>query len=209
MAEKTSAEETSAEETYAEAFAAPTDVEPREAAEAAVEPQPQAQAGEEELMWLGDEFEEAGLEIATQGWRSADASRQPTDPPVLELSDAELSQLAEDEGWDTAEVEAIRSLLGRPTSSPPDQVQAEPTMSQPMTPGPEDTQISSAEATAMDLPESETPSAAPPSEGPSSTPPSARAVRHSMSSMGDPQWLQGRRGPAATAYRRLRRLFPG
>jgi hypothetical protein len=33
--------------------------------------------------------------------------------------------------------------------------------------------------------------------------------RHAMSSMSDPQWLRGRRGPAATAYRRLRRLFPG
>ena len=42
-----------------------------------------------------------------------------------------------------------------------------------------------------------------------SPPRPAFVARHSMSSMSDPQWLKGRRGPAATAYRRLRRLFPG
>jgi hypothetical protein len=30
-----------------------------------------------------------------------------------------------------------------------------------------------------------------------------------MAPLGDPLWLKGRRGPAADAYRRLRRLFPG
>ncbi|HEX6654904.1 MAG TPA: hypothetical protein VF153_01705, partial [Candidatus Limnocylindria bacterium] len=142
----------------------------------------QGQRGEEELMWLGDEFEEASLEIASQGWRSADAAPQPAQPPVLELSDAELSQLAEDEGWDSDEVEAIRSLLGRPTP---------PTATQPVDDAP------------PPLLEQSSQMAVPP-------PPAARPPqRHSMSSMGDPQWLKGRRGPAATAYRRLRRLFPG
>ena len=128
-------------------------------------------------MRLGDEFEEASLEIATQNWRSADAARLPAEQTVLELSDAELSQLAEDEGWDTAEVEAIRSLLGRQAPAPaPAQPQPDP-----------------AEPPVMPA------NAAEPRPAP----------RHSMSSMSDPQWLQGRRGPAATAYRRLRRLFPG
>ena len=38
---------------------------------------------------------------------------------------------------------------------------------------------------------------------PVSRPPGTRAP-----APGDPDWLRGRRGPAATAYRRLRRLFP-
>ena len=72
-------------------------------------------------MWLGDEFEEADLEVAAQGWRSPDSApaASATPPPVLELSDAELAQLAEDEGWDLDEVEAIRRLLGRPSDAPP------------------------------------------------------------------------------------------
>jgi hypothetical protein len=48
-----------------------------------------------------------------------------------------------------------------------------------------------------------------PSADEPSAPRPAFVARHSMSSMSDPQWLKGRRGPAATAYRRLRRLFPG
>jgi hypothetical protein len=134
-----------------------------------------APSGEEELMWLGDEFEEASLEVAAKGWRSADAPiAQAPEAAVLELSDSELSQLAEDEGWDVAEVEAIRSLLGRATPH--------------VAPGAEVAAIQP-EAPAM--------------------PPASATRRHSMSSMSDPRWLKGRRGPAATAYRRLRRLFPG
>ncbi|HEX3218448.1 MAG TPA: hypothetical protein VHU77_00225 [Candidatus Limnocylindria bacterium] len=182
-----------AEDAIAEAFSPP----PREpiVAQHAPEtigapPSPEAQAapsspsGEEELMWLGDEFEEASIEVAAQGWRSADApAPPPAEPPPLELTDAELSQLAEDEGWDDAEVEAIRRLLGRPNT--PDASAPEPEAA----------------------PASEVPSA----EMPADTAPAMPRPpqRHAMSSMSDPQWLRGRRGPAATAYRRLRRLFPG
>jgi hypothetical protein len=148
----------------------------------------QAQSGEEELMWLGDEFEEASLEIATQGWRSADAPARPPETPVLELSDAELAQLAADEGWDAAEVEAIRSLLGRPTAAAPQPAAAERPVAEP--------------PPAPTVGGSQSPA---PAEGVPPIPPR----RHSMSSMSDPQWLKGRRGPAATAYRRLRRIFPG
>ena len=83
--------------------------------------QPTPTPGEEPLMWLGEEFEEADLEVAAQGWRSPDATPavQAGPTPVLELSDAELAQLAEDEGWDADEVEAIRRLLGRPSDAPP------------------------------------------------------------------------------------------
>jgi hypothetical protein len=149
-----------------------------------------APSGEEELMWLGDEFEEASIEVAAQGWRSADAPVQSAQqPPALELTDAELSQLAEDEGWDVEEVEAIRRLLGRPTAPEP----------------------SASETGAEETPNT-TEASATSSVTPAETdlPPQPRPMpRHAMSSMSDPQWLRGRRGPAATAYRRLRRLFPG
>jgi hypothetical protein len=161
--------------------------EPGGAATAAAPAAPR-QRGEEELMWLGDEFEEAGLEIATRGWRSADAPARAPERPVLELSDAELAQLAADEGWDAAEVEAIRSLLGRPNAAAPSPAVAErPVAGPPPAPG-----VAGSQSPA-------------PAEGAPPMPPR----RHSMSSMSDPQWLKGRRGPAATAYRRLRRLFPG
>jgi hypothetical protein len=177
-------------------IAAETSVEDGAAAAPAQAPA-EGPAGEEELMWLGDEFEEAGLEVATQGWRSADAPPPPPSQPragqsapmqAIELSDAELAQLAADEGWDADEVEAIRNLLGRSTAA-----SAEPTTpaSQPVSP-PRPTTFSSHTATSP---------APPPAAGPA-------ARRNPMASMSDPRWLKGRRGPAATAYRRLRRLFP-
>ncbi len=87
--------------------------------------QPTPTSGEEELMWLGEEFEAADLEVAAEGWRSPEAvpTAQAALSPVLELSDAELAQLAADEGWDAEEVEAIRRLLGRPSDAPlPDSI---------------------------------------------------------------------------------------
>ena len=184
-----------------------------------------AKTGEEELMWLGDEFEESSLEIATRGWRSADAVQQPTNmpPPVLELSDAELSQLAEDEGWDTAEIEAIRSLLGRPTPSTASIPDAQPVTPMMATSTPDPTPLAgrdpvpaagpnttspTTEATQTDQQTEQLGTDQPSADEPSPPRP-AFVARHSMSSMSDPQWLKGRRGPAATAYRRLRRLFPG
>jgi hypothetical protein len=212
--------------------------------------------GEEELMWLGDEFEEASLEIASQGWRGSEPAPQSSESaPVLELSDAELSQLAEDEGWDMDEVEAIRSLLGRPTptgqepgspgppaeeppgdrppaDSPPAVEASVPVESEPdVAIADEGSPLSNeaapiAEAEAAPIAEAESADAesadansveaeAEPSmvDATSADPvpqaprPSSSVPRISMSP-GDPQWLKGRRGPAATAYRRLRRLFP-
>jgi hypothetical protein len=191
--------------------------------------------GEEELMWLGDEFEQANLEIATQGWHSSDASAPPTETaPVLELSDAELSQLAEDEGWDLAEVDAIRSLLGRPVEtlapSEDDAASAAPggfdatddprgptglDIGGASEPAANDTDAAAGEPEPdppNDPPdESDAPSrevASPPDPG---LPPMSNLYQRgsTMAPMGDPQWLKGRRGPAANTYRRLRRLFPG
>jgi hypothetical protein len=151
--------------------------------------QPGSVSGEEELMWLGDEFEEADLEVAAQGWRSPDApsSGAAKASPTLELSDAELTQLAEDEGWDSDEVEAIRRLLGRPSDAPSEAA------------GPDAPAGSDAPAGRREEPAQGSPSTSPIPE-PWSPDPSDPAH--------DPEWLEGRSGAAAEAYRRLRKLFP-
>ena len=168
-------------------------------------------------MWLGEEFEEADLEVAAQGWRSSDAA--PAGPagstPVLELSDAELAQLAEDEGWDADEVEAIRRLLGRPSDAPP------PEPFSPATPE-RDADFGASPSSSEQ---------AGPMSGPALPPASAASQPGVADSSGTPQswstrppgnpsgtgdggesidsdWLQGRSGAAADAYRRLRKLFP-
>jgi hypothetical protein len=213
--------------------------EPRTEPAPRAEPAPSAEpaegpAGEEELMWLGDEFEEAGLEIGSQGWRDADAPAHVQEAaPVLELSDAELSQLAEDEGWDMSEVEAIRSLLGRTAEAPPETGPAETaqTADAPSEPPPSDAPSSDEAVSHNPGPEPADP--APPAADavPAESPPPAddatQAIAieerahaspspvnrlasppRSMTPTADPEWLKGRRGAAADAYRRLRRLFP-
>ena len=142
-------------------------------------------------MWLGDEFEEADLEVAAQGWRSPDApsSGAAKASPTLELSDAELTQLAEDEGWNSDEVEAIRRLLGRPSDAPPEAGG----------PGTQAAAGSDVPAGPREEPGEDSPSTSPIPE-PWSPDPSDPAH--------DPEWLEGRSGAAAEAYRRLRKLFP-
>ena len=127
-------------------------------------------AEEEELMWLGDEFEEADLEVASGAWREAvEPNRTPPQSTQTELSDDQLAQLARDEGWPPDELSAIRSFLGRPM--------------------------------AVSLSKRDEP--------PPPAPPSiVQAPPTRTLAPGDPDWLRGRRGPAATAYRRLRRLLP-
>jgi hypothetical protein len=180
---------------------------------------------EEEVMWLGDEFEEAGLEVATHGWRGqAQASSQAEPsvqaatsatqeeggekPIVLELSDDELARLAEDEGWDLDEVEAIRTFLGRDAETGEPAPETNEPASETNEPAPETNQAA---------PETDAP---PPEAGMGEVPPADLARdeppgyeqpdydEHRPPRPGDPAWLHGRRGPAATAYRRLRRLFP-
>ena len=168
-------------------------------------------------MWLGDEFEEADLEVAAQGWRSPDAAPavQAGPSPVLELSDAELAQLAEDEGWDADEVEAIRRLLGRPSDAPPPElispaatergagpqgapssgVQGGPLIGGPTAPP----------ATAASQPGFADTSGTAESWSPR-PPGSAPGIGNEEAV--DREWLQGRSGAAAEAYRRLRKLFP-
>ncbi|HYM52053.1 MAG TPA: hypothetical protein VEW45_01050 [Candidatus Dormibacteraeota bacterium] len=215
-------------------------------------------------MWLGDEFEAAGLEVATPGWRSEpESSVAPTrQAPLHELSDSDLAQLAQDEGWDTDEVDAIRALLGRSSPQqatpspvvetadaqlPPDDVhpmdEGEPTAREPLestTTRPEPmspTESPTAESVISEAPMAEPMTTEPPEaevraeEAPASersgpagpaiarppTVPVEESLRESIAarppeeqaSSPEPEWLRRRRGPAAKAYRRLRRLLPG
>lgn len=144
---------------------------------------------EEALMWLGEEFEAGDLEVAAPGWRGEEQNpdSRPAEAPPLQLSDAEIEQLASSEGWDQEEVEAIRGLLGRPASR--GQAEALPEAGQEADPVGE----ASSEA------------------GAPRVEPVARRPLPIYS--GDREqaadWLRNRRGPAANAYRRLRRLIQG
>lgn len=144
-------------------------------------------------MWLGDEFEAAGLEVAAPGWRSDPGPAPEPETPVLQLSDAEIEQLAATEGWDRAEVDAIRDLIGRPAGEGVPEADAEtPALSEPEAPA-------EAGPTARRRP----------GPGVAERIPWVPQGGSAASPASDPDWLRGRRGPAADAYRRLRRLFQG
>jgi hypothetical protein len=189
------------------------------------------------------------------------------------MSDSDLEQIAQDEGWDADEVDAIRTLLGRPTAAqepdepdeqpathwstafsvesplPPDDLhpmdegraeQGEPEAYfelQPMPPvewsmADPNPEPPLADATAPEPPVAEAttlePIAEPTAPEPQKAEPPAPAestravpieesIRRSIAARPaerppattDPEWLRRRRGPAARAYRRLRRLLPG
>ncbi|HEX6127562.1 MAG TPA: helix-turn-helix domain-containing protein [Candidatus Limnocylindria bacterium] len=154
-------------------------------------------AQEEALLWFGDEFEAADeLEVAAPGWRDQERL-EATPPGAVALdehveerpSDEQIDRLAE-EGWGSDEVEAIRSYLGRAG-------QAGPEPSKPPAPTPPTDRA--AEQPTGQAPEQPAAPTAEPAPEPGPEP---------MPSPGlDQDWLRGRRGPAATAYRRLRRLF--
>lgn len=157
-------------------------------------PQPRAAAesrpatavrDEEALMWLGDEFEAGDLEVAAPGWRGEERRPEPHDreAPPLQLSDAEIEQLASSEGWDRDEVEAIRGLLGRPATRAPEEEAPRAPADDPGT-----------GAAAGLRPEPPAPRPLP-----------IRPVDEQEAA----DWLRNRRGPAANAYRRLRRIFQG
>ncbi len=140
-------------------------------------------------MRLGEEFDAAELEVAAPGWHR-ESSRGEVSSPLLELSEDDLSRLAANEGWDPAEVDAIRSFLGRSATDAP--------------PSPEG-----------GLAASPPPDVLPPSRDVSETvtetasPDASAAAGEPQQADRDAEWLKARRGPAATAYRRLRRLFQG
>ena len=117
------------------------------------------------------------------GWRDEERRPQPPATPApIQLSDDEIEQLASAEGWEREEVDALRGLLGRPQPAP------------------------------------DTPA---PDAQPEPVPPAAPPIQVNLPVMGrlpelpaetgqpSPDWLRGRRGPAANTYRRLRRIFQG
>jgi hypothetical protein len=231
-------------------------------------------------MWLGSEFDDreeyaAEIEVGTAGWQHS----APADP------DDELTRIAEDQGWDTNEIEAIRSLLepppmtreseetepeapsasadepaqgDEPAQAEERRAQPEPSANRPTDwpaadrsvtftlPGgdelhralealglPASSRAARAEAperasaperaephewSKLHSPEpgavARAPEAAPPRPtpfpGPSPLPSHGEApnAEHPSSPTGEPEWLRGRRDPAARAFRRLRRIFP-
>jgi len=203
----------------------------------------QPAAGEEELMWLGGRQEVAvkavGAPIPAQAaapaqrprtvaaaaphgvviaWPATDRSGV-EEPRTLALGEDELARLARDEGWDAAEVAAIRAMIG---ASPAQSIEL---------PGAEELDVAMAALDSAPVRPEEDPSrewakAARERDEPSfheewayesepSPPPVVSRLPNTFDPLparrptSDPGWLRSRRGPAATAYRRLRRLFPG
>jgi hypothetical protein len=178
----------------------------------------EAQKSVEEIV----ESQDAGaaeLESASS-WRpqSQDTSRPSAPAAGLQLSDAELAQLAADEGWDPSEVDAIRTLIGRGAPEPEPRGEL---------PGAEDLREAMAALDAIPI---ETGAARAENEadeewwrqparpasqagGSDAARPTPRGVIPepfpSPNTAPDPEWLRRRRGPAADAYRRIRRLFTG
>jgi hypothetical protein len=201
-----------------------------------MEPVEMSAASEEAVLWLGGQPEPAEeLEVAGVGWysrptlapRIRDALVQTalpapnrvaapveTIPPPLTMTEEELAQLARDEGWDETEVAAIRAMISRPVSSTVElpgsaeldeaisALQAVPVAprsapapgSQWAKPAARDEETRRDDwAFEVEAPQ---PAASQPRFAPRRAAP-------------DPDWVRRRRGPAATAYRRIRRLFSG
>lgn len=182
---------------------------------------------EEEVMWLGSEPEATAIvhdqpdpapRAQVDPWPVVDAIR-----PPLAMTEDELARLALDEGWDDSEVAAIRAMI----SPPP----------QPAVDLPGAAELHEAMAALDAVPVRPDPSidssrqwAKPASGGddaptyddwgfetvptprptPSPSPAAARDVTSALRrTVNDPGWLGRRTGTAASAYRRLRRFFPG
>jgi hypothetical protein len=116
--------------------------------------------------------------------------------PATALSDPDLERIAADEGWDSSDVAAMRAYLDRNAGRVADEPGTEAgtevgtDLATDAEPDPEGRQMEPAAAAAASAHEG--PVASPPA--PAGPPP-------------DQDWLRGRRGTAAGAYRRLRRLF--
>ncbi|MGZ8563068.1 MAG: hypothetical protein ACXWWU_05570, partial [Candidatus Limnocylindria bacterium] len=192
-----------------------------------MEPLEVSGAGEEAVMWLGQPHEPADeMEIATvasrsergPAWPAADrgASTAQAVAPPLAMTEQELAQLARDEGWDDAEVAAIRAMISRPATGvvelpgsteldeamsalqavPIAPRSAAPPVSQWAKPATRDEETAPPDDWAFEVEPLPSPAAPQPQIAPRSGPP-------------DQDWLRRRRGPAASAYRRIRRIFTG
>ncbi|MGZ6299402.1 MAG: hypothetical protein ACXWMN_02775 [Candidatus Limnocylindria bacterium] len=187
---------------------------------------------EEEVMWLGADpqsrlavVDEPRVEPRAElnAWPAADAAMPVVEVPrpPLAMTEDELARLAMDEGWDESEVAAIRAMITPPSSSRVDlpgaselheamaaleavPVQANPAFDvsrQWTKPAPDDDQPAQRDDWAFE--------AEPPPPAPFAPRPSTDVTAALRRGVTDPGWLRRRQGPAAAAYRRLRRLFPG
>ena len=183
-------------------------------------------------MWLGADpnadplppVEPLQQRAAAVPWPAVDAPPPPMQGarPPLAMTEDELSRLAQDEGWDENEVAAIRAMITPIPTGPVDlpgaaelheamaALEAVPVRSDPAynvsrrqwaKPAAEDQQPMRHDDWAFEA-EPAPPSAAAPRPPVDLT----STLRRSVT---DPNWLRRRQGPAAAAYRRLRRLFPG
>lgn len=200
-----------------------------------MEPVEMSSAGEEAVLWIGGSPEaDEEMEVASVGWysrpslapRIRDALEQtaparnrvavPTQtvPPPLQMTEEELSQLARDEGWDEAEVAAIRAMISRPESSSvelPGSAELDEAISAlqaipiaPRSAGTTGSQWAKA-ATRDEEPRVRDDWAfevEPPAPAAGMQPAPGRPAQN-------PDWVRRRRGPAASAYRRIRRIFTG
>ena len=184
---------------------------------------------EEELMWLGTNRDD---ELKDEAPAPSPPAAQPASAPAAEgshqrpmvdaapgtgdvrpplaMTEEELAQLARDEGWDDAEVAAIRAMIWRPSAPGvelPGAAELDEAMAAlhavPVEPDADpDAKASGAHQAAADddwvVDEPSGPLR------PADAPPYRR-----LRPAADADWTRNRKGPAASAYRRLRRLFPG
>lgn len=186
---------------------------------------------EEEVMWLGREPDSSPIvrdepraeyRAEADAWPAVDAApvAEVARPP-LAMTEDELARLALAEGWDDAEVAAIRAMITPPQSSVVDLPGAaelrEAMVALEAVPVQADPAYDVSRQWAKQAPDEDEPTRQedwafeaepPPSPPPAPRPPNdvTSALRRSVE---DPGWLRRRQGPAAEAYRRLRRLFPG
>jgi hypothetical protein len=185
---------------------------------------------EEEVLWLGAEpspvlpDEPPDVQRAQiDAWPAVDSPAHASEAvrPPLAMTEDELARLALDEGWDEAEVAAIRAMITPVSSANVDlpgaaelheamaALEAVPVRGdlsydvsrQWAKPASADEQPARDDDWAF---EAEPAAPAAPVIRPASD--VTAALRRSVA---DPGWLRRRQGPAAAAYRRLRRLFPG
>ena len=179
--------------------------------------------GEEEVMWLGAAPEAPLLPPATDpletdAWAVADAHPLIGQgaPPPLAMTEQELARLALDEGWDDAEIAAIRTMIS-PPAPPAAELHGAVELDEAM---------AALNAVPVEAPadDGRPHEWAKPAAGgdepvtyddwgfeaePAPSPTPAPAPRDASQRLAaDPGRLRRRRGPAAAAYRRLRRLFP-
>jgi hypothetical protein len=213
--------------------------EPATAHEAARAPEPPTMSTalavedleEEEVMWLGGEPEATAVvhdepdpapRAQVDPWPVVDTVR-----PPLAMTEDELARLALDEGWDDSEVAAIRAMISPPPHPAVDLPGAaelhEAMAALEAVPVRPDPSFDASRQWAKPAPGGdEQPTyddwgfetEPTPRQTPRPTPPSSPGAPRDVTSalrqtVNDPGWLGRRTGPAASAYRRLRRFFPG